>query len=128
MDIESRSTWASGHRCDALLQVISNLPLARAENAPQLPDPILCARTNLDLEYKHVEARFSSMEPQSILGDVEDGGRRADEAERHVYKRVKREFCSGIAQRDETRKVFVLDEPLLAGQSLMTKSSAREHS
>ena len=60
-----------------------------------------------------------------MLGDAENGGRRTDEAECHIYKRVEREFCSRTAQRDDKRKVLVFGEPLLARQTLMNTGSVK---
>jgi hypothetical protein len=91
------------------------------DNAPQLPNPVLGARTNLDLEYEYVETRFSGVELETILGNIADGGWWTDEAKCHVYKRVERQLRSGAGQRDNERKMFVLRNPLLARESLVSK-------
>ena len=62
------------------------------------------------------------MERQAIIGDTRDGGRRADEAERHIYKRVEGEFRSGTVERDDECEAFVLRNPLLAWKTLMNKT------
>ena len=101
--------------------------MVRLGNSPQLPDPVLCARANLDLEHENVQATLGGVEWYAILGDTGDRGRRADEAECHVDKRVERELRSRVAERDDEREVLVLRNPLLAGKTLMSEGLVSGH-